>query len=172
MGDNGGNPREIAAYLVAVKGPLGEATSARTSCVQRIGALMEDARHGNPLSITPTAGTLGRQYGEMFRGVRGKLRALYAPAPCRRAHSSLDRWLEKLIATCDLLVSVAHVGDVTRLRQTHGLFAEGRHHAQEFNAEYARLTAAVRHKVAASQEMARLRAEERKTRRRRQLSAA
>jgi hypothetical protein len=144
-------PRAIAAFLVELRGPLAEATHHRKLWVERIGVLMEDARQGNPLTITQTAGQIGREYGGIFRRIHERVGRLHAPATCTGVHRALARWLAKLIEACDLLASVARCGDIYRLRETQGLVAEGRQHAHVFNEEYARLVAVLREQVAQRQ---------------------
>jgi hypothetical protein len=144
-------PRAVAAYLVDLRGPLGEATQYRQAWVQRIGLLMEDARGGHPLTITQTAGQIGREHGANFRRVRDGFAGLRPPSSCMAVHGAFGRWLDKLIEACDLLTSVARTGDIQRLRETEGLFSEGRRHAHVFNEEYARVADNLRQRVSAVQ---------------------
>jgi hypothetical protein len=151
MARTSGSPRAVAAYLVELRGPLAEATHHRKMWVQRIGVLMEDARGGHPLTITQSAGQIGREHGANFRRIREQVEHLQPPPTCAGVHGALTRWLKKLIEACDLLVSVARSGDIQRLRETQGLFSEGRRHAHVFNEEYARLVAHLREQVGAAQ---------------------
>jgi len=131
-------PRAVATYLLELRGPLAEATHHRQLWVQRIGSVMEDARQGNPLTITQSAGQIGREHGANFRRVRASLDQLSPPPSCVGVHGALRRWLANLIESCDLLVSVAREGDIRRLAETESLFSDGRRHAHTFNQEYAR----------------------------------
>src|SRR5207249_2928431 len=115
--------------------PLASATRSREAWVHRLGVLMDDARRGNPLSITQTAGAIGREHGTAFKQARQHVAGLRPPPTCAGAHRALERWLDKLIETCDLLVLVARDGDIRRLRETQALFGQGRRHAREFNDE-------------------------------------
>jgi hypothetical protein len=148
-------PRAVAAYLVELRGPLAEATHHRKVWVHSIGVLMEDARRGNPLTITQSAGQFGREHGASFRRVREQVGRLTPPTTCVGVHRALVRWLDKLVQACDLLVAVARDGDIRRLRETQGLFSEGRHHAHVFNDEYARVVADLRERVAHHRDRAR-----------------
>jgi hypothetical protein len=147
----GATPRDVAGYLVELRGPLAEATHHRKMWVQRIGALMEDARDGHPLTITQSAGQIGREYSASFRRIRESYERLRPPPTCISVHGAFGRWLDKLIEACDLLLSVARTGDIQRLRETQGLFSEGRRHAHVFNEEYARLVDNLRQRVIAVQ---------------------
>jgi hypothetical protein len=146
-----GSLRAVASYLVQLRRPLNKATQARKSWVHRIGVLMEDARRGNPLTITQSAGQIGRELGVTFREAREDLHRLTPPLGCNGVHTALDKWLDRLVASCDLLVEVARVGDMRRLRDTQALFAEGRRHAHQFNEEYARIVTELRTRVAAAE---------------------
>lgn len=125
-------PRVMAAYLFDLRSPLAEATHHRKLWVQKIGVLTEDARRSHPLVITQTAGQIGREHGAHFRRIRGQVDRLQPPPVCASLYRALDRWLEQLVEACDLLVSVARTGDFRRLRETQGLFSEGRRHAHAF----------------------------------------
>jgi hypothetical protein len=144
------SPRMVAAYLIELRGPLGAATRSREQWVHRLGVLMEDARHGSAAAITQRAGALGREHGAAFKLARQQVARLNAPRTCVGVHQALERWLEKLVETCDLLVAVARDGDVRRLRETQALFGQGRRHARAFNEEYARLVASLREAVDAA----------------------
>lgn len=144
------SPRATAAYLIQLREPLARASRQRGEWVQRIGRLMDEARHGNPLSIAQSAGAIGREHGAKFREVRSQIAGMRVPPRCMSLQGALQRWLDKLIEACDLLVSVAHTGRVGYLRKTHQLFVEGRHHAQQFNSEYCRLVEDLRARVAAA----------------------
>jgi hypothetical protein len=144
-------PRAVAAYLVDLRGPLGDATQYRKAWVQRIGVLMEDSGGAHPLTITQTAGQIGREHGANFRRVRAGFARLRPPPGCTAVHGAFGRWLDKLIEACDLLRSVARSGDIQRLRETQDLFSEGRRHAHVFNEEYARVVDELRQQVSAVQ---------------------
>jgi hypothetical protein len=142
------SPRAIASYLIELREPLLTANRQRSAWVNEIGRLMEDARHGNPLSITQTAGAIGRQHGAAFRDVRARVNLLRTPPRCASLQGAMQRWLDKLIEACDLLVNVAHNGRIGHLKQTQALFVDGRHHAQQFNLEYSRVVDELKERVA------------------------
>ena len=144
-------PRAVAAYLVDLRDPLGEATHYRKAWVQRIGVLMEAARGGHPLTITQTAGQIGREHGANFRRVRDGFARLRPPPSCAAVQGAFGRWLDTMVEACDLLTSVARSGDIQRLHETEGLFSEGRRHAHVFNEEYARVVDNLRLRVSAVQ---------------------
>lgn len=116
--------------------------------MRRIGILMEDARRGNATALTASASSTGRDYVNIFRSARERVDRITPPRGCSECHRALARWLDKLIAACELLVEVGISGNVSRIRETQGILAEGRVHATRFNEEYAGLIKDLREKVA------------------------
>jgi hypothetical protein len=141
------SPRAIAAYLVALRPALGGALLARQEWVRRMGALMEDARRGNPATVASGAGRLGAEFGGRFRESLVMLGRLAPPPACATAHREATRWLDSLVEGCDVLVRVGRTGALTELRRAQELFAESRAHARGFNVEHTRLVVELRARV-------------------------
>ena len=139
--------RAIAQYLSAVRALVGEASESRRLWVRQIGTLMADARTKPPEMVAPSAGEVGGAQRATFEGVRTRLAELTPPTECLSCHDTVLGWLDKQIAACDVMVEVGQTGDVSRLRSTQGLLAEGRLDTQRFNAEYTTLVTALKARV-------------------------
>jgi hypothetical protein len=141
------SPRAVAAYLVGLRPALSGALLARQEWVRRMGALMEDARRGNPATVASGAGRLGAEFGGRFRESLAVLARLTPPPSCVEAHREATRWLDRLVEGCDVLVKVGRTGVMGELRHAQELFAESRAHAREFNIEHNRLVSDLRARV-------------------------
>ena len=139
--------RAIAQYLSAIRGLMNEASESRKLWVRQIGTLLADARAKPPEMVAPTAGEVGSTQRALFENVRGRVVELNSPNECVSIHEVVLAWLDKQIAACDVMVEVGQTGDVSRLRSTQGLLAEGRLDTQRFNAEYTTLVNALKARV-------------------------
>ena len=153
-GGNGSSPQRIARYLVSVRPILGRAMQGWDTWVRRIGVLMEDVRHGNPGLVAHGAGRIGREQAAIFRDARSQLERVEPPPACAACQKALVRWLDSLIDACEVLIVVGASGDPARIRETGEHLAAGRVQARSFNAEYARLAADLRERVAAARSAA------------------
>ena len=141
------SPREIAHFLVEVRPFIHHASGMRSEFVRKIGVLMEHARRRDRWFVAQETLNIGQEQGNVFRRIRAQLAIMRFPDVCARCHRSVIKWLEKQIATCDLMVDVGMSNDLARLREAHYLFAEGRVHARQFNVDYQELVRIVRSRV-------------------------
>jgi len=149
-GLGGSSPQRIASYLVAVRPILGHAMRGWDTWIQRIGALMEDVRHGSPSLVALRAGRIGREQAATFREARSQVERLQPPPSCVACQHALTKWLDSLIEACEILIAVGASGDLRRIREIRDHLAAGRVHARSFNGEYARLADELRERVAAA----------------------
>jgi hypothetical protein len=139
--------RAIAQYLSAVRGQMNEASESRKLWVRQIGTVMQDARTKPSEMVAPTAGEIGSTQRALFQQVRDRVVELSPPTECLTCHDVVLNWLDKQLAACDVMVEVGQTGDVSKLRATQGLLAEGRLDTQRFNAEYTSLVSALKARV-------------------------
>ncbi len=141
------SPREIARFLVDLRPFVHHASGIRSEFVRRIGVLMEHARRRDRWLVAQETLSIGRELGDVFRRIRAQLAIMRFPDVCARCHRSVIKWLEKQIATCDLMVDVGMSNNLARLHETHYLFAEARVHARQFNVDYQELVQLLRSRV-------------------------
>jgi hypothetical protein len=139
--------RAIAQYLSAIRALMNEASESRKLWVRQIGTLLQDTRTKPPEMVAPNAGQVGAEQRAVFESVRGRAAELTPPTECVTIHDVVLAWLDKQLAACDVMVEVGQTGDVSRLRSTQGLLAEGRLDTQRFNAEYTTLVTALKARV-------------------------
>jgi hypothetical protein len=149
--------RDLASYLVALRPILAGATEARRVWVKRIGVVMADLRQGNTPRASDAAGQTGRDALTTFRDCQLRVERLRPPEGCLGCQRALVRWLEKLIAAGEALVATGRTGQLRGVFEAQELLADSRVHAQRFNAEYARLIADLRQRVAAAERRPRAR---------------
>lgn len=150
-----GSPRAVAGYLHQLKRFLTEASECRRSFVREIGVLMEESRRASRGTIAQAAGRTGRDQGQDFRQLRTDLVVLQPPPSCMQCHVAVQRWIEKHVLACQVMVEIGLTGDLGRLAETQELLAEAREHARLLNAEYAHLVADLRARVRSAQARAR-----------------
>jgi hypothetical protein len=139
--------RAVALYLRSIRPIVGAVALSRQSWVRDMGVLLEDARHGSPSSVARSAGRIGANQRVVFRDARRQVEGLPVPPACVAVRSAFLSWLEKQDEACAIMIESGQTGDVRRLREVHGVLAEARAHAHNFNEEYARLVADVRYAV-------------------------
>lgn len=142
------SPRAVALYLGAIRPILSTATEARQMLIQRVGVLLEDARHGSPAAVLRTAGRIGREHVGLFRDSTARLDRLSPPPGCDACHRALQQWLGALSASCQALIDAELTAKPGRVHETHEHLATARSHARHFNHEYGRLITELRYSVA------------------------
>lgn len=136
--------RALVRYLVALRQVLQQAVDARRGFVRDLGMLFDQARSGNQAAAAQATGRLGRDQVDRFREAWSALQRLSPPAAGEQCHEAVASWIEMHVAACEVMAEVGSSGDLGRLREAQNLLAEGRPFASRFNAEYNRLTGAVR----------------------------
>lgn len=134
--------RAVAVYLTAVRAIVNEASSSRAVWIRQIGTLMKDAR--DPVragSLPDEAGQIGQEQLAAFRAVHERLDRLQPPPMCQDCQMIVAGWLEKQMAACDVMIEVGRAGELSALRATQGLLAEGRDDSRRFAQSYAELVA-------------------------------
>jgi hypothetical protein len=143
-----GEARAVAAYLKAVRGLVNEASASRAIWIRQIGTLMKDARNPERAEGLPAeAGQIGQEQLAAFRAFQERLDRLQPPALCEDCHVVISGWLEKQMAACEVMVDVGSSGELTGLRATQGLLAEGRDDSRRFAQSYAELVAWLRDRL-------------------------
>ena len=143
--------REIAGCLSAIRSIMNEASESRRGWVRQIGVLLRDVHMRPAAMVSPSIGQCGTEQGKIFEEMRERAMDLSPPHECLVLHTTIISWLEKQVAACDVMIEVGMTGDVSRLRATQGLLAEGRADTQRFTTEYASLVAMVRQRIEARQ---------------------
>ena len=143
--------RVIANYLNVIRAVMNEASESRRVWVRQIGVLLRDVQMRPAAMVSPSIGQCGTEQSAIFEEMRTRVADLEAPHECKLLHSTIISWLEKQIGACDVMVEVGMTGDVTKLRATQGLLAEGRSDTQRFSSEYASLVGMVRKRIEARQ---------------------
>lgn len=133
------SPRHIAAYLIALKRLLADATRQRHSFMREVGILMEESRQVGRAAVAQTAGRVGRDHGQAYRHLRAAADRLTPPVACVPCHGAVRGWLDAHVAACQAMADAGTAGDLRRLHETQRLLADGRHHARRVNAEYRQL---------------------------------
>jgi hypothetical protein len=134
---------------------LAEATGARRALIHSLTALADDVRRAGPM-VAERAGAIGRERMATFLNLRALLYSLAPPPACTTCHLTLNRWLDRLIDCCEILLAIGVTGDAAPLRRVQPLLAEAREYARGFNAEHASLVGELRDLVDAATERARL----------------
>jgi hypothetical protein len=137
------SPREIVAYLKGARAVLTTANGSRQRWIRELGVLM---RSSDPADAE-RARTVGRQQGDMFRGLVADLAALPTPGVCDSSKIALTSWLDKHIAACDVMFEAGEAADLSRLRAAQGLLAEARIDLQRFNSDVDALVVALRRRA-------------------------
>jgi hypothetical protein len=130
---------------------LAEASECRRSFVREIGVLMEESRRSNRGTIAAAAGRAGRDQGAYFRQLRSDLSVLQPPASCMQCHVAVQRWIEKHVSACEVMVEIGVSGELGRLASTQEMLADARYYARQLNSEYAHLVADLRARVKSAQ---------------------
>jgi hypothetical protein len=149
------SPRLAAAYLIALRPILGNASGGRRALVRSLTSLADDVRQGGSM-VAERAGAIGTERIATFHEVRTQLDRLTPPPACETCHLTLGRWINRLVDCCELLHSIGQTGDVAPLGQAQGLIAEAREYARGFNREHAALVAELRELLDDATERARL----------------
>ena len=144
------SPREVAAFLIALKPIVARAIEIRKSWIKELGLLFEEARQGNPTQVTDQAGRLGRDHVGAFQDVRWSAGRQRPPEGCQDIHRALMAWLGGLVSACEALVDVGSSGEMAGMQVAQRHVAEARHAARRFNGEYSRLVTELRMAVRAA----------------------
>lgn len=139
------SPREIVAYLKGARAVLSTANVTRQGWIRELGVLL---RAADPPADAERARAVGRQQGDVFRGLVADLAALPTPAVCDSSKIALISWLDKHVAACEVMVEAGDAVDLGRLRSAQGLLAEARIDLQRFNSDVDTLVAALRRRAA------------------------
>lgn len=149
------SPREIAAYLVALRPILLKASAAQQGTIDRFTQLTGATRTGTPVAVATLAGKIGRDHLEAFRLARAGARGLAPPRECSYCHRTFAAWLDRLIRACEILVDIGQIGGIARMREVQAYISDSRSYAQAFNDEYAQQVQRLRHRMAANVRRAR-----------------
>lgn len=150
--------RVVAGYLSKLRLIVNETTASRQIWIRKLGQLLKDAHAGVDREVVAaSAEQIGRDQIAAFREFREKIEALNPPPICESCHLVVLTWMDKQIAACEVMIEAGESGELTRLRSTQGLLAEGRGDTRRFTAEYAELVDWVRKRldVASSRRTAR-----------------
>ena len=143
--------RQVAAYLIALRALVDEASTSRAAWIRQLGTLLKDARaDGDRDALAREAARIGDEQGAHFREFRRRLDQLQPPAMCQDIHLIAAGWIEKQSAACDVMVDVGQSGDLAALRETQGLLAEGRDDSRRFSTAYAELVAWLKERLAST----------------------
>src|SRR5581483_3415246 len=109
-------PRNVAAYLRAVRELMTEATTLRRSWIRQVGVLILDARAKPPEMVAPGAAHCGAEQRELFAGIQLRLSEMSVPRGCDVCQESFVAWLDKQVGACDLLVEIGRTSDLLTLK--------------------------------------------------------
>jgi hypothetical protein len=141
--------RAVAAYLTAVRAIVNEASSSRAVWIRQIGTLMKDGRDPERADgLAAEAGQIGQEQLAAFRAFHERLDRLQPPLMCEDCQMIVSGWLEKQMAACDVMIEVGKAGELSALRATQGLLADGRDDSRRFAQSYAELVAWLKERLA------------------------
>jgi len=140
-------PRNVAAYLRAVRELMTEATTLRRSWIRQVGVLILDARAKPPEMVAPGAAHCGTEQRELFTGIRVRLGEIPVPRGCDVCHEAFVAWLEKQVGACDLLIEIGRTGELTTLKTVQRVLADSRTDTAAFNAAYTALVEGLKQQV-------------------------
>jgi hypothetical protein len=146
--------RVIARYLVGLRPILTDACQTRNDWVRRLGLLIQEAHSGDVGRVARGSGTLGREFGDLFRNTRSRIDLLGPPAECDVCHAAVRAWAHSLLGSCEALAEVGRSGQLHGLRIAQERLADARTQAHRFNDEYARLSQDLRRRVATARRRA------------------
>lgn len=136
-------PRAAAVYLLALRPLLATISGGRRALVRSIKELVEDARRDGPF-FKHRALAIGNSRLAFFGEARRQFDAIVPPPSCREVHRTLGRYLDRLMAASNVMVTVGVTGDLDDLRRAQAHLEEAARYARQFNEEHERLLEVLR----------------------------
>jgi hypothetical protein len=131
-------PRAAAVYLLALRPLLATISGGRRALVRSIKELVEDARRDGPF-FKHRALAIGNGRLAFFGEARRQFDAIAPPPSCRDVHRTLGRYLDRLMAASNVMVTVGVTGQLADVRRAQQLLDEAAEFAHQFNEEHERL---------------------------------
>jgi hypothetical protein len=141
-------PRRVAAYLRELRPVLSAPRLARRDWIRDVGLLIEEARTGDPITLSRTAGQYGHNGITIFREARRRLSDLDPPPECQALHQAIGEWIGQHVEACEVLIRISDQRTLRPLRDVQERLAEGRAWAGRFNGEYLTVVEDLRNRVA------------------------
>jgi hypothetical protein len=142
--------REVVGYLLALRPIMSATTERRRAWIREVGLLIEEARTGDPITLSRRAGQLGHAQLTAFREARVTHSHLVPPASSYELHEAVAGWLDKHVQACETLVRAEQQRSLRPLREVQELLGDARRFSQQFNDQYGRLIAELRERVEAA----------------------
>ena len=143
-------PRQVVAYLFALRPIMSSVTEQRRGWIREVGHLIEEARTGDSISLSRQAGRLGHGQVMQFREARLQVTHLVPPVGCEALHQSVVDWIEKHVEACETLMRAEQSRSLRPLREAQEQLGDARRNSQRFNEEYVRVVAELRERVDAA----------------------
>ena len=142
--------REVVAYLLSLRPIMSHTTEERRTWIRDVGLLIEEARTGDPISLSRKAGQLGHAQIPRFREARVQHSHLVPPPSCYELHEAVAGWLDKHVEACETLIRAEQNRTLRPLRDVQEQLGDARRYSQVFNEQYGRLVADLRERVDAA----------------------
>jgi hypothetical protein len=136
-------PRAAAEYLLALRPLLATISGGRRALIRSIKELVEDARRDGPF-FKHRALAIGNSRLAFFGEARRQFDALAPPPSCRDVHRTLGRYLDRLMAASNVMVTVGVTGDLDDVRRAQAHLKEATDFGRQFNEEHERLLEVLR----------------------------
>ena len=137
------SPRAAAVYLLALRPLLATISGGRRALVRSIKELIEDAHRDGPF-FKHRALAIGNSRLAFFGEARRQFEAIAPPPSCRDVHRTLGRYLDRLLAASNVMVTVGVTGDIADLRRAQARLEQAAALARQFNEEHERLLEVLR----------------------------
>jgi hypothetical protein len=137
------SPRAAAVYLLALRPLLATISGGRRALIRSIKELVEDARRDGPF-FKHRALAIGNSRLAFFGEARRQFDAIAPPPSCRDVHRTLGRYLDRLMAASNVMVTVGVTGDLDDVRRAQAHLKEATDFGRQFNEEHERLLEVLR----------------------------
>lgn len=142
--------REVVAYLLALRPVMAGVMEQRRTWIRDVGLLIEEARTGDPITLSRRAGQLGHGQLPAFREARQQHTHLLPPPQCYALHESVAGWLDRHVDACETLIRAERDRSLRPLRDVQEQLGEARRYSQTFNERYGQLVNELRQRVDAA----------------------
>jgi hypothetical protein len=142
--------REAVTYLLSLRPIMSHTTEERRAWIRDVGLLIEEARTGDPITLSRKAGKLGHEQIPRFREARVQHSHLIPPTSCYELHEAVAGWLDKHVEACETLIRAEQNRALRPLRDVQEQLGDARRYSQVFNAQYGKLVTDLRQRVEAA----------------------
>lgn len=137
-------------YLLALRPIMAGVIEQRRPWIRDVGLLIEEARTGDPITLSRRAGQLAHAQLPGFREARTQHSHLLPPPQCYPLHEAVGGWLDKHVDACETLIRAERDRSLRPLRAVQEQLGEARRYSQSFNEQYGALVRDLRDRVDAA----------------------